>query len=180
MRKALEGAVGLFEVQLTLVPILLELLLVSDVPSDLVFVQTDGTYTVPPCPETPAEQRPFRSQQLPVDPGRTLALQVPDRHGDAIPGGHAQQHVDVVRHCLTLHQLDILLTAQIPQDLPNSSPDLSVQHLATVLRKDHDVILTVPLHVGLALPIFHGGPPAPPGPSSRRTVPNSRRKRQSL
>src|SRR5271166_5403416 len=39
MRKALEGAVGLFEVQLTLVLILLELLLVSDVPSDLVFVQ---------------------------------------------------------------------------------------------------------------------------------------------
>src|SRR5271166_4815971 len=61
------------------------------------------------------------------------------------------------------HQLDILLSAQVPQDLPDSSPCLSVQHLVTVLRKDHDVILTVPLHVGLALPIFHGGPPAPWG-----------------
>src|SRR5271165_4586063 len=59
MRKALEGAVGLFEVQLTLVLILLELLLVSDVPSDLVFVQTDGTHAIPPCPETPAEHVPF-------------------------------------------------------------------------------------------------------------------------
>ena len=31
----------------------LELLLVTDVPPDLVFVQTDGTYAIPPCPETP-------------------------------------------------------------------------------------------------------------------------------
>ena len=37
---------------------MLELFLVSDVPSDLVFVQTDGTYTIPPCPETPAETTP--------------------------------------------------------------------------------------------------------------------------
>ena len=29
------------------------------------------------------------------------------------------------------------------------------------------MILTVPLHVGLALPILHGGPPAA-GPSSRK------------
>src|SRR5271157_4849757 len=117
----------------------------------------------PPCPETPAEQRPFRVQQLPVDPGRTLALQVADRHGDAALRGHAQQHVDVVRHCLTLHQLDILLPAQISQDLPDASPHPPVQHLATVLREDDDVILAVPLHVGLALPILHGGLPAPRG-----------------
>src|SRR5207244_704390 len=42
-------------------------------------------------------------------------------------------------------------------------PNPPVQHLATVLREDDDVILTVPLGVGLALPIFHGGPPAPRG-----------------
>jgi hypothetical protein len=35
----------------------------------------------------------------------------------------------------------MLLTAQIPQDLPDPSPYLPVQHLATVLREDHDVIL---------------------------------------
>jgi|SRR5271157_44430 len=94
--------------------------------------------------ETPAEQRPFRFQQLPVDPGRTLALQVPDRHRHAVPGGHAQQHVDVVRHCLTLHQLDILLTAQIPQDLPDLTPKPSVEDLTAVLRYNHDVVLAIP------------------------------------
>ena len=77
--------------------------------------------------------------------------------------GHAQQHVDVVRHCLTLHQLDILLAAQVPKDLPDASSYPSVQHLATVLREDYDVILAVPLHVGLTLPILQGGPPAPRG-----------------
>ena len=73
-----------------------------------------------------------------------LALQVPDRHGDAVPRGHAQQHVDVVRHCLTLHQLDILLTAQIPQDLPDLTPKPSVEDLTAVLRYNHDVVLAIP------------------------------------
>src|SRR5262249_45791172 len=76
---------------------------------------------------------------------------------------HAQQHVDLVWHCLTLHQFDILLTAQVPQDLADAPSEPSVQHLATVLRKDHDVILAVPLDMGLTLPILHGGPPAPRG-----------------
>src|SRR5262245_21696872 len=62
----------------------------------------------------------------------------------------------MVRHCLSLHELDTLLAAQIPQDLADASPHPPVQHLATVLREDDDVILAVPLHVGLALPVFHG------------------------
>jgi hypothetical protein len=77
--------------------------------------------------------------------------------------GYAQQNVDLVRHCLTLYQLDILLTAQIPKDLPDASPYPSVQHLVTVLREDYDVILAVPFHVGLALLILQGGRPAPRG-----------------
>jgi hypothetical protein len=51
----------LIEVQLTLVLIPLELLLVTDVPSDLDFVQTDGAHAVTPRPEAPAEQRPMCS-----------------------------------------------------------------------------------------------------------------------
>jgi hypothetical protein len=52
-------------------------------------------------------------------------------------GGHAQQHVDAVGHRLPLHQFDILLAAQIPQDLPDAPPEPSVHHLATVFQKDH-------------------------------------------
>ncbi len=92
----------------------------------------------------------------------------------------SMMHGDVIRHCLPLHKLDILLAAQIPQDLPDAPPDSPVQHLATVLRENHDVILAVPLHVGLTLPLFHGRSSCPEGPSSRRTVPYSRRERQSL
>src|SRR5437868_2563841 len=43
-------------------------------PIGLDLVQTDGAYAVTPCPEAPAEQRPFRVEQLPLNPGRTLAL----------------------------------------------------------------------------------------------------------
>src|SRR5438045_2237371 len=86
------GAVGLIEVQFALVLITLEPLLLADVPPDPLLVQPDGAHAVTPGPEAPAEQRPFRVQQLTVDPGRTLALQVSDRHRDAVPWGHAQQH----------------------------------------------------------------------------------------
>jgi hypothetical protein len=47
-----------------LVLVSLQLLLVTDVPPDLVFVQTDGTHAIPSCPETPPEQRSFRAQQF--------------------------------------------------------------------------------------------------------------------
>src|SRR4051812_36564003 len=168
------------KVQLTLVLIPLELLLLADVPPDLDFVQSDGTHAVTAGPEAPAEQRPLGVQQLPVDPGRTLPLPVADRYRDAVSWRHAQQHVDVVRHCLPFHKLDILLPAQVPQDLADAPTDPPVQPLATVLREDHDVILAVPLHVGLTLPILHGRSSYPEGPSSRRTVPHPRRERQSL
>ena len=72
-------AIRVFMVQLTLVTISLELILVADLRPDLVFVQTDGTYAITPCPEAPPEQRPFRVQQLPMNPGCTLALQISDR-----------------------------------------------------------------------------------------------------
>src|SRR6266511_6087052 len=78
----------LVEVQFTPVLILLELLLLTDVAPDLLLIQPDGAHAVSPRPEAPAEQRPFRGQQLPVDPGRTLALQIPDCHRNAVAWGH--------------------------------------------------------------------------------------------
>src|SRR6516165_5064593 len=50
-----------------------------------------------------------------------------------------------------------------PCDVLPFNVDQKTGSSPTVLRKDHDVILAVPLHVGLALPILHGGPPAPRG-----------------
>ena len=55
----MKGPLGYIEVQLTLVLILLELLLVSDVPSDLVFVQTDGTHTNPRAQKLRPNDVPF-------------------------------------------------------------------------------------------------------------------------
>src|SRR6516165_6701529 len=50
-----------------------------------------------------------------------------------------------------------------PCDVLPFNVDQKTGSSPTVLRKDHDVILAVPLDVGLALPVLHGGPPAPRG-----------------
>src|SRR5262249_40027548 len=120
---------------------------------------------------------PFRRRQLPVDPGRTLALEVPDRRGDPGPRGHAPQPVDVVRHGLTLDQIEILPVAWTPDDRPDVHRILAPSP-ATLLQNDPEVILSVPPDGSLVLPIFHRRPPAlrdlPQGRPSRIHAGNSR------
>src|SRR5689334_20775998 len=151
-----------------LVQVLLQLLLVADVRPDLFLVQTHRTDAIPARPELTPEQRALGPQHLAVNADRALALEVPHRHRDAVLGRHAQQHVDVVGHRLALDQLHVLLAAQLAEDLADRPPRPSEKLLPAVLWQDHHVVLAVPLHVGLALPIFtHDGSPfAPSGPSS--------------
>src|SRR6187551_1695621 len=44
---------------------------------------------------------------------------------------------------------------QIPQDGPDLPPQPSVEDFPAVFRYDHDVVLTVPTHMGQALPLVH-------------------------
>ena len=77
-------------------------------------------------------------------------------------------------------ELEILPRAQLPQDVPDDPRHPSDQPLATVLRKDHAVILVGPLDLGLALLILQGGPGVPEGLSSGRTVSHPRPEQQNL
>jgi len=89
-------------------------------------------------------------------------------------------HVDVGRHNLPFHQPDVPLSTQIPKYLANFPAKPSKKDLLAVFWKYHNVVLALPLHVGLTLPVFHDGPPRPTGPSSwGDRLSKKRRKRQS-
>ena len=87
----------LFEIQLALLLVPLVLLLFLNVFADRRLIQANSAYTIPAGSERTSEQRSFRFQKFTMNPDRTLTLQVPHRHRDAVLRGHAQQHVDVVR-----------------------------------------------------------------------------------
>jgi hypothetical protein len=51
------------------------------------------------------------------------------------------------------HQIDRLLTAQLPQDRTDLTTEPSVEDLPPVLRYDHDVVLAVPPPRGQVPPL---------------------------
>lgn len=72
---------------------------------------------------------------------------------------NAQQHVDMAWYRLAFHRFHVLLSAQFPKNFADRSTCPSEKLLLAVLWQDHNVILALPLHVGLTLPILHDGSP---------------------
>src|SRR5262249_51454670 len=90
----------LLELQTVLV--LIEVLLLSNVPANLFLIETHGTDAVTTSPEMQTREIPLMAQQLPMDTNRALALEKPDHHRDAVPRRNTQTHVNVIHHCLPL------------------------------------------------------------------------------
>ncbi len=91
---------------------------------------------------------------------RALPLQVAHDARDTALRRDRQQHVHVVEHQAPLDYLDPLVLAQLPEDLPYVAPDLAADHLAPILRREHDVVPVHPLRVGKAVGLLgHGGHP---------------------
>ncbi len=65
--------------------------------------------------------------------------------------------MNVVWQCIALHQFDVLLPAKVAENLPNLRTKTSVKLTPPVFWNYHNVILAVPLHVGLATPVLHFG-----------------------
>ena len=105
-------------------------------------------------------------QQLPMDTYRTLSFQIPDRHRNAVFGRYAQKQVNMIRHRFTFQQLYSFLLTQFSKNLTNFSTQTSIKLASTVFWQYHNMLLTLPLDVGLTLPFFHGGSPCPSGPTS--------------
>src|SRR6202040_3472662 len=108
----------------------------------------------------------FRPHQFPMNAHRTLALQISHRHRDAVLGRDAQQQVDVIRQGVAFQKFDPLLPTKLPKNSSNFSASASKKLPLSVFWQNHNVVLAVPPHMGLATPIFHLDPPRPSGPSS--------------
>jgi hypothetical protein len=67
--------------------------------------------------------------------------------------------MDVIHHRMPFQQLDLLLPALLPKQRPNLLPQFSINDLLAILWYNHYMVLTLPLDVGLTLPIFHDSSP---------------------
>jgi hypothetical protein len=110
-------------------------------------------------------------QQLPMDPHGALPFQEAEDKRHALLRWNAQAHVNVVGHRMPFQHLNATLTTQIPQDGSDLPPQPSVEDFPAVFRYDHDVVLTVPTHMGQALPLVHRLLlPAPRGLPGRKSL----------
>ena len=78
---------------------------------------------------------------------------------------------------MPLYYLDALVLAEPPHDLPYVGPDLAVDGLSPILRREHDVVLAHPLRARKAVG-FVGHSRTPPfllGFLTARTIVNIRR-----
>lgn len=63
-----------------------------------------------------AREAALPTEELPMNPYRRPALHEAYRVRDAVLGRDAQQQMHVIRHRVALHQLDVVLHVQLPQD----------------------------------------------------------------
>src|SRR5262245_33131224 len=61
----------------------------------------------------------------------------------------------MIGHGMPLDQFNPLLSAQLPDDPPDTASELPIDDPASVLRHKNNVILAVPADVRLALPVSH-------------------------
>jgi len=74
--------------------------------------------------------------------------------------------MNMIQHRSTFDQLYLLLTTQLSKNLANLPTKPSIHSLFAVFWQYYNMVLTLPLHVGLTLPFFHNGSPCPSGPTS--------------
>jgi len=94
--------------------------LLSDVPTNSIFVQPYRAHTVA-CRPKVEPGHPTFPQQVTVNPNGTLALQKPNRVGHAVLRRDAHAHVDVVGPTMPFQQLHVPLATQNSQ-VPPISP----------------------------------------------------------
>ena len=126
-------------------------LLLPDALRDGRLVEPDGGDVAALRPEPPVAELVLQVGVLVEDHERALALQVAHHARHAVLRRYRQQHVHMVGHEAPLYYLDALVLAEPPQDLPYVGPDLAVDGLSPILRREHDVVLAHPLRVRKAV-----------------------------
>ena len=131
------------------------MLLVADIFSDCLFVQSNGTHTVSPRPKTVPCQVLRSTQTSSMDQNRRLSFQLADCMGLAVLGGNPKTQMDVFRAGKPFDQVYFKPPTKLPQYFTNFFPDPSIQDLFPVLWDEHDMVSTVPSHMGLCFPLSH-------------------------
>ena len=122
-------------------------LLVADVLLDGRLVEADRAHVVPLRPEVPRPVVVLQVRVLVEDHQARLAFQVPHEARHRELRGYPYKHVYVVRHRVGLDYLDPFVHAAPPDVLPDVGPQRREDRLPPVFRREHDVVLAVPLRV---------------------------------
>ena len=136
-------------------------LLLPDVLRDGRLVEPDGRHVVALRPELTVAELVLEVRVPLEHHQRALPLEVAHEAGHAQLGRYADQHVHVVGHQVPLVDLDALVPAQGPQDLPHVPAILVVDYLSPILRCEHDVVLAHPLRVRQAVVLVRHVSPFP-------------------
>ena len=84
------------------------------------------------------------SRKVPGDRYRALALHESDHLGYRILGRDRDQHVDVVRHQVSFHDLALMLSRQIVEDCPEVFAQVPINHLPAELGDEDYVVFALP------------------------------------
>jgi len=122
-------------------------LLVADVLLDGRLVQANRAHVVPLRPEVPRPVVVLQVRVLVEDHRARLAFQVPHEARDGELRGYPYKHVYVVGHRVGLYYLDPFAHAASSDVLPDVRAELREDRLPPVFRREHDVVLAVPLRV---------------------------------
>jgi len=123
---------------------LVVLFLLSHLLRDRRFIQSHRTHIVAPRPQVPVPILVFQVGMSIKDHQRTLPLQVPHEARHAHLWRDRHQQMDMILHRFPLDDFYPFPLAQISQYLHDTRFVFVVDDLATLLGREHDVILTHP------------------------------------
>ena len=125
----------LVKLKLSLLVLLLERLLVSDVFAYRGLFVTDSTHAVPSRPERTAKQSSLCLHNLAMYPNGAFTLEITYSHRDTVLRWNAQQHMDMIWPGICLEQLYSFSHAQFAEDTTDLRSTSSVDYFVTALRQ---------------------------------------------
>jgi hypothetical protein len=123
--------------------------------NDLVGHITAAAAEVPPCPNVPSRELLAKVRKLRQELIGSLALETLHQAADGHLRRNRHKEVDVVLGHVTLEDADILITANLPQQVSNPKRNFPRQHLAPVLGHPYHVEVDLKNRVSAAPILLH-------------------------
>lgn len=114
-------------------------------------VESDGRYVIAFAPELAVAELVLEISMLLEHHKRAFTLQIPHEARHAHLGRYAHQHMHMVRHQMSLYDLNTFVGTEPAQDLADAFSVLVVDDLPSILGCEHDVVFTHPPRVRQAV-----------------------------